>query len=272
MISDPKISYTIEFGVAMPGYGWVPAPRYLMRRNRILAHLPEAAGKCLLEIGCGVGALLYDFRRRGYYCEAVEISESALQLASRIHAEDPKSKLWTSIDELSDRLFDVLVACEVIEHIQEDEQALGRWSKLLKPGGTAIISAPGRPEKWNATDVWAGHFRRYTRESLSELCEQAGLTPVRIESYGYPLINVLEPIRAYLLSRRMRARKSKPNSSEAMFDATKQSGTNRNLEVNLYPFLTNRFGNALFAWFLHRQRFHVQSKKGNALICWAIKG
>ena len=53
-------------GPAAPDLGWVPAPRYLMRRARIRALLEALDPGRLPEVGPGAGALLIEGARRGF--------------------------------------------------------------------------------------------------------------------------------------------------------------------------------------------------------------
>ena len=56
-----------------------------------------------------------------------------------------------------------------------------------------MISVPAHPEMWSDIDVWAGHVRRYQRKQLVETLQAAGFAVERIECYGYPLANRVEP-------------------------------------------------------------------------------
>jgi SAM-dependent methyltransferase len=71
--------------------------------------------------------------------------------------------------------YDLLVAFDVLEHIEEDHLAATEIFRVLRPGGTALIAVPCGIELWSAHDVASGHFRRYTRETLTEVVERAGL-------------------------------------------------------------------------------------------------
>src|SRR5688572_23124362 len=103
-------------GPRAPALGWVPAPRYLMRRARIQALMRDISGGNLLEIGPGVGALLLENAKLGFQCEALETSAEARQLALKLVANsgyrilihDAPGQSWT------DR-FDVICAFEVLE-------------------------------------------------------------------------------------------------------------------------------------------------------------
>ena len=73
------------YGLSIPERGWVPAPRYLMRRDRILKIMESLPGGRILEVGCGSGALLYDLSQMGFKCTGLETSPPALDIASYVH-------------------------------------------------------------------------------------------------------------------------------------------------------------------------------------------
>lgn len=54
------------FGPVAPELGWVPAPRYLLRRSRVLRLLATVERGRLLEIGCGAGVLCQEVARLGF--------------------------------------------------------------------------------------------------------------------------------------------------------------------------------------------------------------
>ncbi|MBI2270628.1 MAG: class I SAM-dependent methyltransferase [Bacteroidetes bacterium] len=64
---------------------------------------------------------------------------------------------------------------DVIEHIEKDEKFLHQLFFYLKPGGKAFITVPAYPSLWSAEDVYAGHFRRYTLETIQKKLEDSGL-------------------------------------------------------------------------------------------------
>jgi len=102
-----------------------------------------------------------------------------------------------------DRKFDLIVAFEVLEHIEDDARALGSWSRWLAPGGHVMMSMPSHPGRYGPWDEKVGHFRRYTRESLTEALIGAGLEVRAIESWGMPLGYMLETARNVIARRRL---------------------------------------------------------------------
>src|SRR5450759_6964 len=81
MLLRETMSYNSVLGPAAPDLGWVPAPRYLLRRDRIRRLLKNLPTGRLLEIGPGAGALLVEFANMGFQCESIERSSEARSLA-----------------------------------------------------------------------------------------------------------------------------------------------------------------------------------------------
>lgn len=218
------------FGPVAEGAGWAPSPRYILRRDRVLARLAPLPPSRILEVGCATGSLLRELGARGHDCAGLESSIAARALASAMHGGsvsivDAPDSSWTEH-------FDVLLALEVIEHIEDDKSAIALWASWLKPGGLALISAPADPKRWNAADVWAGHYRRYRRQDLAALAQGAGLAVLATETYGFPLANLSEAAKARSVARETAAASA---DSAARARATARSGVERNAEAKLYP-------------------------------------
>ena len=48
----------------------------------------------------------------------------------------------SAMPELEDSLFDIVIACDVLEHVPDDIAAMRELHRILKPGGTAILTVP----------------------------------------------------------------------------------------------------------------------------------
>jgi hypothetical protein len=83
----------------------------------------------------------------------------------------------TSSDLLELRGFeaDSCVCLNVLEHIDDDHQALDRMTSLLTRGGIIVVLVPAFPDLYGPIDRNLGHYRRYTRESLSAVVYEVGL-------------------------------------------------------------------------------------------------
>jgi len=180
-------------GPAWPAIGWVPAIRYLLRRNRVAREMLSWNPGRVLEIGCGAGALLHELARTGFDCAGLETSAQALDLARRIRdAEHIDIDLRSEASPDWQRAFDAVVALEVLEHIPDDADALRTWSAWMKPSATLLLSVPAHRARWGPADEWAGHERRYERAEIVAVLDAAGFRVERIECYGFPIGNLLD--------------------------------------------------------------------------------
>lgn len=181
------------FGVVAPAAGWIPPLRFLLRRNRVLPLLRTMPPGRLVEIGCGAGALLVDFAAMGHECTGVETSGRALAVARVLceAAGGGARVVEAPLDEWRGRL-DAVCSFDVLEHIEDDREALATWVDWLRPGGVAVLSVPAHRSRWGAGDEWAGHFRRYDRADFERLLRGANLRIEHLECYGFPLANLTE--------------------------------------------------------------------------------
>ena len=72
------------------------------------------------------------------------------------------------LDEVKeDSLYDLIVASDVIEHIENDDEILNFLSKILNPAGYILITVPAYNFLYNERDKFLGHYRRYNKETLN---------------------------------------------------------------------------------------------------------
>jgi SAM-dependent methyltransferase len=194
MMDPVTVRFSPLLGLSAIPLRWAPSLRYLLRRQRILALLDKLPIGAVLEIGCGAGALLVDFVRRGHKVSAVETSADAFRLAQRItHAAGIDVALYPTLEQLPlGEMFGLVCAFDVLEHIEEDAIALRVWADRMRPDGKLLISVPAHSSRWGAGDIWAGHFRRYNAIDLRTLFARCGLKIEYMECYGFPLANLSE--------------------------------------------------------------------------------
>jgi len=254
------------YGISAPEKGWVPSPSYLLRRKRVLKLLDPFPRGRLLEIGCGAGALLHDLSCMGFLVEAAEISSAALDVAHYINQNDPRVTIHHYIHRTWNREFNYILALEVLEHIDDDLSALEHWRGWLKPEGYLLISVPAHPERWNASDEWAGHIRRYDREGLRCILDKAGFEILHIECYGFPLANIIGPIRAQYHAKQLKRQSYIGNRDDQRADHSQRSGVERSMEKRLYPLQANWLGTKMIQLFCALQGIFLDTDLGNGFV------
>lgn len=86
-----------------------------------------------------------------------------------------------------DRSFDLVLATDIIEHVEDDLAALREVERVLKPGGRVLLTVPAFQTLWGFQDEISHHKRRYRREPLLERVRQAGLLPGQDFHFNYLL-------------------------------------------------------------------------------------
>lgn len=87
----------------------------------------------------------------------------------------------------ADGAFDAVAAFDVIEHCEPEATALAEVRRVLRPGGTFLMSVPAYAWAWSDFDVANGHHRRYTRTRAVTAVEAAGFDVVRA-TYGFAAV------------------------------------------------------------------------------------
>jgi ubiquinone/menaquinone biosynthesis C-methylase UbiE len=155
-------------------------------------------GAVVLDLGCGDGRharaarLLSGVALVAADVAAAAASSTAASLRRMAHAsaafrEAADAGPWLAIRTDTHRLpfadesFDCVIAAEILEHVEDDEQVLAEIYRVLKPGGELALSVPRfGPELvcWMLSKPYrnspGGHVRIYRRSQLARKIAQRG--------------------------------------------------------------------------------------------------
>ena len=168
---------------------------YVARRKIILDWVFRALSDCsmpyVLDIGCGTGFNVEILRASGYsYVVGLDMSAEALSLCRSRNLPYLVCGDGTRLP-LCHESFDVIMALDLIEHLNDDVQALRECSRLLKPNGSLIIFVPAFNFLWGLQDEVSRHRRRYRASELRQTLEAAELTISKLtyaNTFLFPLI------------------------------------------------------------------------------------
>ncbi|MGH9107849.1 MAG: class I SAM-dependent methyltransferase [Acidimicrobiales bacterium] len=103
--------------------------------------------RAALDFGCGVGRLTAPLARRFDQAVGVDVAESMLVTARRLHASVPNCRfVRNDTDDLSryaDTSFDLVVRLFVLQHLDSDraiETLLAELVRVLAPGGALVVN------------------------------------------------------------------------------------------------------------------------------------
>ena len=138
---------------------WV---RQVMNRSvgQRLADLEPAASSAVEISG--------SFWRREAWCSYTTLDYPAFDLCS----PSEESPHW--------RTYDVVIAEQVLEHVEDPMLALGTLRKLGRPGGTVIVSTPFLIR----VHPQPGDYWRFTPQGLRTILRQAGFEDIVVDSWG----------------------------------------------------------------------------------------
>jgi SAM-dependent methyltransferase len=155
------------------GHWWFQERRSILARwLRRLARDGVPPGRAL-DIGAAAGGNTRVLRRHGWQPVALEYSAGGARVARERGLTVVRGDA-TQLPAASASI-DLITAFDVIEHIEDDYLAAAEIRRVLRPGGTLLVTVPCDMRLWSAHDVAGHHFRRYDRAGLTKVVTKAGL-------------------------------------------------------------------------------------------------
>jgi SAM-dependent methyltransferase len=178
----------------------------------LLERAPVQADPRLLDAGCGTGRNLVEFGHLGP-STGVDPAQAAVDFCLERGLRDVRR---AGLEELpfEEAGFDLLLACDVIEHVRDDEAALRELLRVAAPGACLVITAPAYQWMWTEHDVQLHHFRRYTLRRLTERIRSAGWIVSQATYFNTVLFPVVAAARAAEKVRERKARSARTGHTD----------------------------------------------------------
>jgi len=170
---------------------WFYAGRRKIIFDQIRSLVPQSAFPRVLDLGCGTGYDTLYFSQNGYInIMGLDISAEALKFCQKRGITNLICGDGIILP-FPDNLFDMIMALDLLEHIQDDLAALKEQIRVLKPGGVVIIFVPAYKFLRSFQDEVYHNIRRYEIDELQRKVRQAGLTVTKltyINTFLFPLV------------------------------------------------------------------------------------
>lgn len=156
---------------------------HLLWRHRVLLRRYPPAGKRVLDYGCMDGVFTIALARAGAQAVGYDVAPAAVAQAIAFGGGRPNPEFTTTPP--TDRTFDLVYCCEVLEHVGDDRAFVGELMRYVAPGGRLIGTTPVGRYFWDSD-----HKRAYDNASLCGALEPWGVTRIR-RYYRSPLRNLI---------------------------------------------------------------------------------
>jgi SAM-dependent methyltransferase len=190
-------------------YWWHRARRSII--EVLLRQAVRGTENRILDVGAGTGATSLALRRFGTVL-GIDLSPEAMQIARDRGLA--VARMDATRLALPAAGFDVVVALDVLEHLEDDVACVRELVRVLRPGGVLLVTVPAYNWLWSSHDVANRHLRRYRRHSLRRVLQQGDLD---IEVCSYVMLSMLLPAAVYRLLERLPGRRRPDEEAEVHF-------------------------------------------------------
>ena len=176
--------YAVEAAVEETHW-WFVSRRLLFRR--LIERVAGDRDARVLDVGTSTGSNLRLLVEMGFgNVTGLDTSAEAIRFCAEkglppVHEGDMTAMPFEAGQ------FDLVLATDVVEHVDEDAQAMAEVARVLRPGGVVLFTVPAFQSLWGLQDVVSHHKRRYRRPDFRRLVEGAGLTVVEQFYFNYLL-------------------------------------------------------------------------------------
>jgi SAM-dependent methyltransferase len=164
----------------------------------------DAGDLRILDCGCGTGNNLHMLSEHGQVF-AFELATAGLSRAIRAAGGRPLVQASVTRIPFQSNTFDLVTLFDVLQCVPDDTGAIDEAARVLRPGGTAVLTVAAFPMlRGDHSEVWA-EAHRYTRLQIVQRVEASGLRPLGVSFLFASTFPLMLAVRTWQrLSRRFR--------------------------------------------------------------------
>lgn len=195
----------------------------LMKKDkvRLVSRLVNFKGRRIFDLGCSNGAVSYFLKQQGGDWFHADLDQDNLDTARQV--------LGTALFRMGEKRLplknesvDMVMALDILEHLDEDRAMVREILRVLKPGGGVVVSTPisggffmiNRLKKMAGMgpEIY-GHVREgYSLKEVTTLLESEGFTVTRATTYAKFFTELCEFLLNVIFTRLNRVKRSKLRS------------------------------------------------------------
>jgi len=107
----------------------------------------------ILEVGCGYGYLSYALHKTGHNITAIDIATGAISFARQNFGNYFHQTDLNSFSQQNSEKYDLIIATEVIEHLENPNDFIKTSANLLAPGGSILLTTPDKDYS-DSSAIW----------------------------------------------------------------------------------------------------------------------
>ena len=161
---------------------------WFVHRNKVLECVIQSYcdGKSFFDVGGGNGYVTKALQDLGIDAYLIEPGFQGIKNAENRGVTNLINSSLQDCDFKSSTIYNIGLF-DVLEHIEDDVSFLEKINRLLTVNGKVFISVPTYKFLWSENDLSAGHYRRYSAKSLSDLLRNCGFS-IEYKSYFFSFL------------------------------------------------------------------------------------
>jgi 2-polyprenyl-3-methyl-5-hydroxy-6-metoxy-1,4-benzoquinol methylase len=162
-----------------------------------VSEMIPAGARSLLDVACGPGSLMSVARQTGLQRFGTDVAREQINYAAKEYGDSATRFCVSRLPDLPffDESVDVVTLVEILEHLPAPEvrASLAEVFRLLRPGGTLILTTPNFRSLWPLLEVVVNrlggisyaeqHISRFNPTSARQVIEEAGFAVTQVSSF-----------------------------------------------------------------------------------------
>ncbi len=146
----------------------------------------------IIDVGCGIGYFLEIAKERGWEVYGTEYTDKAMEICGNKGISMKQGVL--DPNNYSPESFDIITSFEVLEHINNPQEELASFYKILRTGGLVYFTTPNfnsllryRLKGFYDVICYPEHLSYYAPKTITKAFKNSGFTRLKVLTTGISL-------------------------------------------------------------------------------------